>query len=681
MILAGGTLHGGAKEKKADSLKKVLVTQTDTARVLTLIKLSQTMLSIDKDSALYYAMMLKREAEAWGKKQRVCEANLIMGTCYHHLNQQDSALHYKRVALAIAVDDHFEKGEALAASDIGLYMKEAGEMDSAIIYILRAIQILEKTGQEKPLGATYTNLGLIYYTQGEYDEALVYYRKGETVFSKFDDRKGRAHVLNNIAAVYDERLQHDSALYYYAIALDLRTQLEDEEGMSQTKLNMAVTYRNMGQYTTAKEMLLEVLEVKERINDPYGIASCCLELSMNFIFMKKYDLSERYVIQADSVAQKLGRKEVQRDVYKVYAELYTATGRHELAQDYSRKYQALADEIMNEEKFKVIKEMQTKYETDKKELENIKLKEQQRISDEAREKDRRQMQLLIGGIAVLALILGLSFFAYRTKIKSNELLAGKNDQISRQNNVLKELNKKLIDSEEELTELNATKDKLFSIISHDLGNPVNAIVNYNMVLRNQKDTMSRDEMASSLDKINLTLQPLQGFLDNLLHWSIQQRSGTSVRKEPVNVSEVIEETVALYNGSCLAKRLKVEWKVDPKLEITTDANMLRLIVRNILANAIKFSPVGETIVLIATVEGKHFTLEIVDRGAGLTSEKIAQLLTGVKVESGKGTLQESGTGLGLSLVNEYLKILDGKLEIESEAGKGCVFRVVLGVSG
>lgn len=665
----------GGKEKKADSLKAVLATQKDTSRVLTLVKLAQAMLPINKDSALFYGIMLKREAEAWGKPERICDAYVVLGTCYHRLQIEDSAMLYKRRALKVGVDSKYSKGEANASNDIGLYLKEKGDLDSAIYYILRATELREKNKDEKALGTSYTNLALLYYTQDDFLKSMDYYRRAEKVFAKFGQDEQRALVVNNLAAIYDEGKQYDSSLYYYQIALDLRDSLGDPEGVSQTMINMGVTYRHMGQFEKAEALFLKAVEIKKEIKDTGGEATACLDLAENARLMKKYDMSEKYIVRADTLANQIEQKELLRDVYKVYADLYSETGRPALALEYYKKYQVLSTEILGEEKFRTMQELQTRYETEKKERENVQLREQTRLNEEALQKDKLQKRLLLGGVGVLLLILGLSFYAYRTKTKTNALLASKNEQISKQNSVLKELNKKLIDSEEELTAINATKDKLFSIISHDLGNPVNALLNYNNVVRGQKDAMSKEDLATSLDKINLTLQPLQGLLENLLHWSIQQQSGTIVRREKFSADDVIRETIELYAGSATVKGIATDLKIDNNLVIESDRNMMQLIFRNLYANAVKFSPVGKPIKIAAKKLNTSFVLEIFNDGAGMDQMMIDGILLGNKIGSKKGTNHETGIGIGLSLVTEYLKILGGDLEIESEKGNGVLFRV------
>lgn len=666
LFLLSTEAYAGGKEKLIDSLKNALSTQKDTARIPTLVKLSQTYYTVNKDSALRYGRMLLSIAEAAGDSDRICDAFVIVGTCYHHLGQNDSSLYYRRRALRFAHEANYPNGEANAANDIGLYKKERGDLDSAIFYILKSIDIREQNDIGKPLGTSYTNLGFIYYANGDTTRAMEAYRKADAIAAKYNDLRVRVAVLNNMAAVFDEMKMYDSALAYYAKVMPIADSLGDDEKRSMAMINIGVTYRNQGRLVESEKLLLEAIPIKAKIEDADGEAIGCMELARTYLELKDYSASEKYLTHADTIAQRLQQKEIIREIYLLYSDLYNATGRLAQALTYYKMYHAINEEISGAEKQQTIEELRTRFDTEKKERENVQLREQNRLSDEAVAEADRKMKILIGGLIGVMLILGLIVYAYRTKMKTNLLLEAKNEQISKQNNTLKELNKKLIESEDELTALNATKDQLFSIISHDLGNPVNAIVNYNTVLRNQKETMTKEEMAQSLDKVNLTLQPLQGFLDNLLHWSIQQRNGMVIRKEEVNAADVITEITNLYQASLLTKQITVKTEGPPSMIVQTDRNVLRLIMRNLLGNAIKFSPPGNTVTVKCRNENGRAIIEVSNRGNKIEPEKIAAILEGKPVNSGRGTFQEQGTGLGLSLVSQYLKAMGGKMEVESD---------------
>lgn len=659
-------LNAGAKEKLADSLKQVLSEQKiDTLRIKTLIKISQTYLAVNKDSAMKYAVQLLREAEASDSVSRVCDAYIILGSCFNAFSEEDSAMSYKRKSYALAKQINYVKGIANGANDIGLYLKDYGDYDSSIYYVLESITIREANKIEKPLGVSYNNLGLIYQANGDTTNAMICFRKAQVISGKFNDFKVRDAVINNIASLYDDMHKYDSAMYYYRLGLAFSDSLEDAKGKSRGLINMGVLYRNIGEFTTSANFLLDGLRIKDSIGDKNGVAIASYELAETFRMQKKFAESEKLLKRADTLAQALKSKELLRSVYLAYAQVYKESNRAALALEYYEKYDQLNNEILNEEKINAVEEMRTRFGTVKKERENAQLREQQLVLEAASAEEERKKKILVGGVIALLIVLGFAAYAYRTKIKANA-------QISKQNSTLRELNKKLIDSEEELTALNATKDQLFSIISHDLGNPVNAIVNYNSVVQSKKESMTKEEMAQSLEKMNLTLRPLQEFLENLLQWSVQQKNGIRIKKEKFSIAGVVDEIAALYQGSMEAKQLQLITTAVGDVNVNTDKNIVRLVLRNLIGNAIKFSPVGSRIDVGIDTTGGKLVISVADKGAGISKEKLEKIQQGGIITSERGTAMETGTGLGLNLVREFLNALGGKLEIESESGRTVV---------
>jgi two-component system sensor histidine kinase/response regulator len=659
---------------KIDSLLHILPAQHDTIKIKTLIKLSQAYFGVSEDSAMLYARELLKEADKNGSAQRISEAYLIVGTCFRHQSKMDSALVYKHRALSVAEKAGYKKGVANACSDIGLYEKEYGRYDSAKIYSLRAIEIREELDDQRSLGTSYINLGFLFYDSKDLAQAMIYYRKAAANFLQQKKIVNYALALNNIAAVYSDRMEYDSALIMYNRTLVLRDSLGDKAGYSQSLLNIGVLYRDKMQYDKAEKYLLQAYQIKKTLGENReDLAICMFDLAQTYRFKKNYSKCQEYLDMAETIALPAHMKELERDICLEYSEMYSAQGKTELSLKYKKMYVQKRDSILDDERMKVLNDMQVKYETVKKEKENIVLKEKAKVLEIEKERDRIKLDrdenlrvALYTGIGILILFLGLAFYAYRVKIKSNK-------QITKQNKTLKELNKKLIESEEELTVLNRTKDKLFSVISHDISNPVKAIANYNQAILAREHELNREQLAEALRKVNQSVQPLQGFIDNLLHWSLLQRNGTSSNPEKFQSHEIAEEIISLYAPYATQKKVKLA-AIIPSGQITSaDKNMFRLVLRNLVSNAIKYSKEGDRVEISARTNGNKIRFEIKDEGSGMNPEKITSVLSGKQVASEKGTFAETGTGLGLTLVTEFLRMNNSELQIESLPGKGSVF--------
>jgi two-component system sensor histidine kinase/response regulator len=652
---------------------QVLPGQQDSFRIKTLIKLSQAYFSIHEDSAMYYALLLKKETEKSAYMDRMSDAYMIVGTCFRHASDMDSALFYKHLALAAAEKSGYQKGVANACSDIGLYEKEIGQFDSAIIYSVRAVEIRERLNDKKTLGTSYINLGLLFYDSKEADKAMYYYRKAAECFES-TSIKNYALALNDIAAIYDDKKQYDSALVIYKRSLTIRDSIGDRQGVSQVMLNMGVLYRDMNDFVNSEKFLESALELKKSLGgEEETMAICMLDLSETYRVTKKYPQAEGLLNTAFPIAKANQLKELERDICLEYSKVYSDEKKYDLALQFMNLYVEKKDSILDEERLKSLNDLQTKYETVRKEKENAKLTEEGKEKELKIEQGKTQTVYLYAGLGVLLLILAFSFYAYRVKTKSNHLLTEKNDQINRHNKTLKELNLKLIESEEELTVLNKTKDKLFSVISHDISNPVKAIANYNQAILAREGELNREQLAEALRKVNASVQPLQGFIDNLLHWSLLQRNGASSRPEKFNAIEIVNEIISLYMPYAQQKKIALVPDVSSSMRLSADKNMFRLVLRNLVSNAIKYSNEGAKVVISARTTGDKILVKVKDEGNGIDTRKIREILDGKQVSSEKGTFAETGTGLGLTLVTEFLKMNESALQIESNPGNGTSF--------
>ena len=221
----------------------------------------------------------------------------------------------------------------------------------------------------------------------------------------------------------------------------------------------------------------------------------------------------------------------------------------------------------------------------------------------------------------------------------------------------------------EFQQLNATKDKLFAILSHDLRSPVGALEN-NVMLTNW-GALTQDEFVETTQNLGQEIRQVRTMLDNVLHWSISQLGGMKPHPKTTFVLPIIEAEIKLLHASAQAKGIKMTSLVAPEAQLMVDSNHLAIIIRNLLQNAIKFTPTQGEISIKSAEKGKQFQLEIKDTGIGISQEQLRKLFTINESSSHQGTSQEKGTGLGLVLVKELVVANKGTIEIKSEIGKGC----------
>ncbi len=229
----------------------------------------------------------------------------------------------------------------------------------------------------------------------------------------------------------------------------------------------------------------------------------------------------------------------------------------------------------------------------------------------------------------------------------------------------------------QLEELNASKDKFFSIIAHDLRSPFQSLLSASDLMANDIDNLTREEIKSLSRGLNNSLLNLFGLMENLLTWSKVQRN--KIEHNPVNINLyfVVTRIFDLAAQSADKKKIKFINNINSESEVYADADMLNSIIQNLTTNAIKFTNENGEIIISSIEKNDLIEVSVQDNGIGIESEKLQNLFDPNSFYSTKGTAGEKGTGLGLSLCKEFVERNGGKIWVESEIGKGSKFTFTL----
>jgi PAS domain S-box-containing protein len=230
---------------------------------------------------------------------------------------------------------------------------------------------------------------------------------------------------------------------------------------------------------------------------------------------------------------------------------------------------------------------------------------------------------------------------------------------------------------EELKELNATKDKFFSIIAHDLKNPLNVITGYSESLEEIKSTFSEERVRKAVSRIYNSAVNLDKLLENLLEWSRMQIGKKEFVPRTLKLNHVINDNVVLLSGMANSKEIELTSDVKEDLSVIADHNMLKTVLRNLITNALKFTPRGGNVTISAKDRGDCVEVSVMDTGIGISQENQKKLFRIDAPYGTPGTEQEMGTGLGLILCREFIKKHHGKIWVESEIDKGSTFTFTL----
>ncbi len=269
----------------------------------------------------------------------------------------------------------------------------------------------------------------------------------------------------------------------------------------------------------------------------------------------------------------------------------------------------------------------------------------------------------------------------------NKLLLSKTEKLNESNTLLEEQkqqieeqSEELLVSNEQLAELNSTKDKLFSIIGHDLKNPINVIMGFSELLKIKIDSISKEKRDSFINNIFISAKNTYGLLENLLDWARTQSGHIQLDPSPIVINQLIHENLTLMKQQAKKKEINIELvDIDEDYVVLCDKRMVDTIIRNLLSNAVKFTMPNGTISISLSQEQKpgFITLSIKDTGVGMTQAEIDELFLINKSRSTKGTDGETGTGLGLILCKEFIEKNRGQIWVESESGVGTTFSITL----
>jgi signal transduction histidine kinase len=349
-------------------------------------------------------------------------------------------------------------------------------------------------------------------------------------------------------------------------------------------------------------------------------------------------------------------------------EVFSQSGDYQKALEYHKKYSDLKDSIIKEEISKTVTEQEVKWKTETKERENRLLKESKQA--------QQYYFIVISGLFIILILVILN--RYFNKNKANKLLNEKNLQIKNQHHKLEEMFIELQKKEENLSEANATKDKFFSIIAHDLKNPLHSITLSSDLLINKYKQMSGEQLLDLINSIYKSGQHLSSLLENLLQWSRAQSGKMEFDPIHFDIRELSVENISLLLGNAIKKKITIENEIPDSTYVYGDPNMISTVIRNLISNAIKFTHKEGCISISGN---KHddgfFKVEVSDTGIGM-NEDIKQKLFNIKHQhTTLGTGNEKGTGLGLILCKEFVEKNKGKIWVESEVNKGSKFCITI----
>ena len=336
---------------------------------------------------------------------------------------------------------------------------------------------------------------------------------------------------------------------------------------------------------------------------------------------------------------------------------------YERAQFYQHKYTGISELIYAEASERKIKEIENKSEIEirDQQIENLK------ILKNRTEKQLAASQKFIVTLVLLLIVILISVIIFINHYRDRRKITEE----------LKTINEKVLKQNEELIELNSTKDKFFTIIGHDLKGPLNSLTSFSQLLINHTASLTEEEIRTIAKDLDKSLKNLYELLENLLGWAHSQTGKIEYNMENFKISDVIRENIRLLSKAALNKRIRIEFLADDHVIVNADKNSVRTVMRNLLSNAIKFTGEGGCITIFVDEWKDSIEIGIQDNGVGIRSEDLAKIFDISSKHTTLGTNKEKGTGLGLILCKEFIERNGGTISVSSEFDVGTTFTITL----
>lgn len=587
----------------------------------------------------------------------------------------EKAISYSTYGLELTKELKFYRLEVKFYHILVESYKSKGDYKTAYKWASKALKKQEENKDFNSIGLTHINLSQLFRIMGNEKMAFFHARNGVNYTQKYNSPHHVALSYGQLAGVFYEFYQDDSALFYFNKNILLAEKNNDQDVAIGALMNSSNIYYDKKEYKEAIALCLKAVKYAEESENFIQLNSSYRQLAYCYIGNKEFLKAEEVINKSIAGTLQYGELRELMDLYKLKSEVLYKKGTFKDAFDYMNKCQELKDSLNKIENIESINELETKYQVDKKIKENELLIQKQKISELSIDAGKRKNVMLVIALVSAGIILLISILFLHNRTQTAKKLAESNEQINKQNTTLTKLNKQLIDSEEELTAADNAKSQLLSIISHDISSPLNAITNYQASFNHSIVNANREDLIQHIEKINNSTQQVYKLVNNLLEYSFTQQKGFAVKKEKHLLFDIINSTTQSLNDLIENKKIVIKNNISTDATIDTDKNLLLIIVRNLISNAIKFSHTNGIIEI--NWDNNLKKLIIKDYGVGMSDKQIQTVLNHTHSNSMEGTQKEQGTGLGLQIVKLALNHLNSSLEIRSILKQETEFSFIL----
>ncbi|RLD63700.1 MAG: hypothetical protein DRI95_11405 [Bacteroidetes bacterium] len=507
----------------------------------------------------------------------------------------------------------------------------------------------------------------VYKNNKLYNSSIEYYEKSLVQAKKVNSAYKLNSVYFNLINLYKVQGKWSESLNLENEKVELSRVAGNRSALANDLINIAYTLRKLNKNNEAIKILEEALKISlfDLKNEQLTL-KCYKELANNY---NQLGNTEKY----NEYTNLIKRVEVEKTTNALENRTLDAESKVRIKDDElsetNTKLGEVTDSLSKVEKLTHEQQLEI-------ELQNAEIAKQ-----EVELKVTRNLIYFLLVIFVLTLMAAILWYIqYKKKHEALKVVQLQKEEIIQQKEEIQTQSDRLKLQRDELYRSNKTKEKLFSVIAHDLKNPIHALIGFSDLLINEKDNLNNEEKEQYIEFIHTSSLQIHNLLENLLKWAQSQSSSIKFNPENIDINELIDLNIGLFKETSIKKQIELVANEKTDNKVYADKNMVNTIIRNLINNALKFTNEGGKISLSTKTIDQQIEVSVTDTGIGMTEEIIKKILDSEELYSSAGTMDEPGTGLGLAICHEFLDAHNNKLQIRSEPGKGSTFFFNLPVS-
>lgn len=567
-----------------------------------------------------------------------------------------------------------------AIKAMGYYFYEKENYPKALSYFRKLLLFSSNVKNKKTKAEAHFYLGEVFFTMDNTIKAKRYYYKALDYAKKTNNSTLYIQIYSRLGEIGRKENNTDTAIYYYTKTVEIAKEKFSHENQIIANSNLSKIMVEKGNSSEAITYLNRAIRIGE-INNSKHLPQLYFELAQIFLHAGNRKAALRYYKLSLLSAKHNNDIQIKIQSAKLLGRINLEYGNYLHAAQYLEEAIKQTDSLNQINSSKDLARYEAQYDLMQKEQEIVLLDRDKRLNKAELNNQKLRNRFYFGGLIILAILVGFLLFHISTRIKKNKLLSSQNQKIYEQNEELNQINLQLSQSEQKLIQALSVKNKLFTIIGHDLKSPLLDIKNLIFILKNNVNQFSEDDLKNHTAQIENRLISLLELLNNLLNWGMAEKQSLKYTPEKISINNLVDKTVKLFEGQILFKKLKINSQIPAKQFWTTDHNMLEFTLRNIISNAIKFSPVESSISITVENKAKQLCFKIEDNGIGMDTEQLDKIYIQTSEKVRRGTNNEKGTGLGMTLAHEFTNQMKGQILIDSKQHKGTKVTVILPENG